>query len=386
METDASDPVKNMVIKNSGDNQLFYDYLNYVVKIQKEIEGMQPDLAQAKTKTDSTAIQKKMGDTGKQVTDYKEKFITDYPDNLLSKVFQTSKEPEVPDAPVLENGKKDSTFAFRYYKGHYFDNVDFSDNRLLLTPLFHSKIDTYVKKLTMQMPDSLFVTADYLVEKSKANSEIFKYVVWYITNQYETSNIMGMDAVFVHMVKKYYTKDQATWIDSTQLFKIQERAKILEPILLGKKVQNLTLEDTAGTFHSLYNIKAKYTVLLFWDPDCGHCQKAVPKMKLLYDKIKPLGVEVYGIDTETEMEKYKKFIREKGLNWISVSDPHLHNNFRYEFDISTTPQIFLLDDTKTIIAKKIDVHTLQEILNRKLNTTINVAPEDKKEDKEKDEH
>ena len=369
-ETDTIDMVKNMQVKGSQDNQFFYDYLRFVSGKQKEAEGMQSEFKTAKSKEDSTAIQARLANLGKSVTDYKTKFISENPDRLLAKVFKTSQEPEVPETPLLPNGAKDSTFAYRYYKSHYLENVDFHDARLLRTPLFHSKLDTYIKKLTLQMPDSINKEADMLVAKAKGNDEVFKYVVWYLTNTYETSNIMGMDAVFVHMVKNYYTKDQAAWVDSTNLYKIQERARVLEPILLGKKVKNLVLEDTTGSYRPLYNIKAKYTVLLFWDPDCGHCQKVVPVVKQMYEQVKSKGVEVYAICTEGEMEKWKKFIREKGLNWVNVADPKLQNNFRYEFDISSTPQLFLLDENKSILLKKIDVEVLSNELSKKLDFKI----------------
>jgi len=242
METDTADMVKNMVVKGSDDNQKFYNYLRFVMDKQKEAETLQASMHNAKTPKDSTdaltpkdstdALDK-LKDLGKVVTDFKLKYITDYPDFLLSKVFKTSQEPEVPEAPLLPNGMKDSTFAYRYYKAHYLDNVDFTDARILRTPLFHTKLDTYIKKLVMQVPDSINKEADMLVTKARPNPEVFKYVVWYLTNTYETSNIMGMDAVFVHMAKTYYTKDQATWVDSTTLYKIQERVKVLEPILIS---------------------------------------------------------------------------------------------------------------------------------------------------------
>ena len=370
METDTANMVKNIVVKVSDDNQKFYNYLRFVMDKQKEAETLQASMHNAKTPKDSTDALDKLKDLGKVVTDFKLKYITDYPDFLLSKVFKTSQEPEVPEAPLLPNGMKDSTFAYRYYKAHYLDNVDFTDARILRTPLFHTKLDTYIKKLVMQVPDSINKEADMLVTKARPNPEVFKYVVWYLTNTYETSNIMGMDAVFVHMAKTYYTKDQATWVDSTTLYKIQERVKVLEPILIGQKVKNLIMEDTTGTYKALYNIKTPYTILLFWDPDCGHCQKVVPEVKKLYDIVKGKGAEVYAICTETEMDKWRKFIREKHLDWINVADPKYQNNFRYEFDITSTPQIYLLDSNKEIVAKKIDVEILADILSKKLNMKI----------------
>lgn len=144
---------------------------------------------------------------------------------------------------------------------------------------------------------------------------------------------MGMDAVFVHLVEKYYMTNQAYWMDSTQLRKITERAMTMKPLLIGKRTWNLTLEDTNGVFHPLYDVKAKYTVLFFWDPDCGHCQKAIPKLVEVYDKYKSMGIEVYAACTETDVNKWKKMIRDKNLKWLNVADPNLHNNFRHSYKI-----------------------------------------------------
>lgn len=377
MECDPADVINSMTIKGSADNLLFYDYLKF---IQAQSKAVEPLKAERRTKSDAKEstdeVDKKIKAIDKAVIDYKLNYIKEHPNTLLGKVFQASQEPDVPETPLLANGQKDSTFAYRYYKEHYFDGFDFADDRLLRTPIYHNKISTYLKNLTIQIPDSITKTADYLIEKAKPNKETYKYMVWYITNTYETSNIMGMDAVFVYMAKKYYTKESAYWVDATSLFKIQDRAEVLEPILLGKKVKNLTLEDTSGTFHSLYNVNAQWTVLFFWDPDCGHCKKTVPVLQELYSKMKGKSVEVYAICTEVEMDKWRNFVKEHKLEWINVADPHLHNNFRHEFDISSTPQIFLLDKDKIIKAKKIDVETLDKILCKEFGMEPSIkAPE-----------
>ena len=85
-----------------------------------------------------------------------------------------------------------------------------------------------------------------------------------------------------------------------------------------------------------------------------------------YHNLKPIGLEVFAVCTEVEMLKWKKFIREKDLTWINVADPNLHNNFRHDFDISTTPQIFILDKDKKIIAKKLDVDQISEFIENRI--------------------
>lgn len=367
LETDTADFVKHMKIKNSPENSVFYEYLRFMGEKQKEAEPLRKVFTRLKDipeKKDSFAVVKeKLGNIDKEVKNYMKNVAETKSNMLLAKILKASPEPEVPEAPILPNGRPDSTFGYRYYKAHYLDNVDFSDDRLLRTPILHNKIDTYIKKLTVQIPDSINAAADYLVAKARANKEVFKYTVHYITNTYETSPIMGMDAVFVHMAEKYYNKENAYWVDDTQLYKIQTRARTLKPLLLGKKAPNLVMKDSAGVYHGLHDVKAKYTILIFWDPDCGHCQKSMPKLIDLYKKYKQKGVEVFAVCTEVEMDKWRKYIRENKLNWINVADPEFKTNFRAFYDINSTPQIYLLNEKKEIKAKKIDVEQLGDFID-----------------------
>ncbi|MFN8153115.1 MAG: DUF5106 domain-containing protein [Bacteroidia bacterium] len=362
--------IETMKVKGSSDNQLFYDYLKFIQACSQEVEPLKAERKakeDAKASTAETDLKIKAVD--EKVQNYKLDFMKTHPGLMLSAIFKASQDPEIPELPVKSDGKRDSAFAYYYYRDHYFDNIDLGDERLLRSPIYHSKLNNFVKNLLVQIPDSIIPWTDTLVAKASVNKETFKYMVWFLTNYYETSNIMGLDEVFVHMVKNYYTKEKAYWVDDATLYKIQDRANILEPILIGKKVKNLILQDSTGNYQALYSVNSPYTVLFFWDPDCGHCKKATPKVKAYYDKVKTKGVQIFAVCTEVEMEKWKNFIKEYKLDWINVADPKLQNNFRIEFDIKTTPQIFILDKDKKIIAKKIDEETLEKILDQKLSGT-----------------
>jgi peroxiredoxin len=367
LETDTADFVKNMKIKASEENKFFYDYQNFMMSKQKQIEPLRDQLKKVKNNKDSTKIiQDKMTVIDKDVKDYKLNFIKNNPKTFVSQLFKAMEEPEVPDAPILPNGKKDTTFAYHYYKTHFFDNMDFSDDRLLRTPVFHAKIKQYLDKLTPQLPDSIMISVDYIIDKARANPEVFKYLVNWITYNYESSQIMGMDAVFVHMVDKYYITKQANWVDSTQLYKVINRGQTLKPLLIGKKAPAINMQDSTGKYISLYDVKAKYTVIIFWDHGCGHCKKEVPKLSELYKtKLKAKGVEVYGVETEDKPDEWKKFIIENKLDWINVheTDAYKRAVTKKIYDIYSTPVIYLLDENKNIKAKRIDVDQLSNLVD-----------------------
>jgi thiol-disulfide isomerase/thioredoxin len=217
-----------------------------------------------------------------------------------------------------------------------------------------------------------------LVEKSRANKEVFQYVVSYVTSTYERSKIMGMDAVFVHMVEKYYITGECDWVKEKQLKKIIERANRISPNMIGKKPPNLVFKDTFNQNHSLYHLQAKYTLLFFYDPDCGHCKKETPKVKAVCDSLVSAGIDikVFAVNTEFDIEKWKEFIKKSDIgNWINVGDiqfdkegnPVATSNWREQYDIHSTPVIYLLNKDKEIIAKRINDKQIVKIIEREEN-------------------
>ena len=343
--------------------------------MQAQSENMMPLQEAHKRNTttnqDSAAIYKKqMSVMDSTVQDYKKNFISRYPKALFPKVLLMMQEVDVPEAPKLPNGQIDSTFGYRYYKAHYWDKVDLADDRLLRTPLFNDKFKRFFDNVVIQQPDTVFKEAVKMIDRTNGNKEMFKYLVVTITNRCETSDIMGMDAGFVHMVNKYYRTNQAYWVDTASLVRIIKRADDLTPIMLGKIAPPLNSYDSTLTRPiPLYGVKAKYTVVVFWDPGCGHCQKEMPKMvtahkKMLADK---MDVQVYSVCATSQVEEWKKYIRDnKHTSFINVVD---HDLSRRQYDVTSTPVFFILDENKKIIAKRLVSEQIEDFLKR--HSTLN---------------
>ena len=92
-----------------------------------------------------------------------------------------------------------------------------------------------------------------------------------------------------------------------------------------------------------------------------------------------IDVEVYspGIFDIDEMGKWTDFIKEHKIDWINVCDPYHKSNYRYEWDIQSTPQLYILDKDKVIIAKRIGVDNIEDFIKHEIdqkyipkNTTI----------------
>ena len=304
--TDKDDLVSSMRFQNSKENTAFYEYLKYITEKQKEVSPLKEKKSNAKSEEEKGKIQVAIAKVDDAVRAYKNTFNKKYPNVFFSKIIRATTDIEIPETPLDSAGKPKENFSFYYYKKHFWDNMDFSDQRMLRTPVFFNKMDQYLEKISPKHPDSIIVSADIMVEKSRANKEVFQYVVSYITSTYERSKIMGMDAVFVHMVEKYYINGECDWVKEKQLEKIIERANRISPNMIGKKPPNLVFKDPLDKYHSLYHLQAKYTLLFFYDPDCAHCKKEAPKVAAPKTEPKKEEPKKEASKTEPKKEESKK--------------------------------------------------------------------------------
>ena len=379
--TKTDDLVGAMTFKNSKENPVFYKYLNFITDMQKEVTPLRKQLETAEGEN-KKALQDKASEVDKKVKEFQSNFTENNSDKFFTKILKASTEPIIPESPLDSLGNPDKTFPYRFYKKHFLDKIDFSDERMLRTRVFYSKMDQYLDKLTAKHPDSINLSADVLVEHARANSDIFQYVVSYITSTYERSKIMGMDAVFVHMVENYYITKQCDWIDSTQLVKIADRAQKIAPNLIGRKASEFLdfygrpfMKDTSGVLHTLQEVNSEYTVLVFFGPTCGHCKKEIPKIKHDVDSLTSAGYDIktFAVATEFDKKEWKKFINNQKIgDWTNVADinhdeegnPVASSDWRDKYDIYSTPVIYLLDKDQKIIAKRITHTQIVEIISR----------------------
>jgi len=356
METDRNDLAGKMVITGSPENQLFYDYMKYNKARFAEIQALQNNFVVGKTSKDSIKLLRDQSEKiNKEIIRYKLEIVEKHPSSFVAFFINAMREPEIPEIPVLSNGRKDSTFAYRYIITHYWDGTDFTDDRLLRTPVFDNKLKKYFDKILYQNPDTIMKETDILIEKARPNPEMFKYLVWYATYHSENSEIMGFDRIFVHVVDTYYLTHQATWERPAVVESLIKKANRIRPLLIGQIAPNMIMLDTNNLPVSMYSVKSNFLILFFWDPDCGHCEKEIPQLKDFYDKEKDsLGLKIFTVCSDTSLVKWKSAIRKRNMDWINVNGPRtLTGDYHSQYDVNNTPVVYILNNRKEIIAKRI---------------------------------
>lgn len=365
--TDIEDPLYSLKFGSSEANSRFLEYQKFMREKQSRANELRQFKEQFNSMPDSVeAINGRLQEINDQIEENWDRLIRENRNTFLGHLLKALRNPEVPDFQVPEETENaDSVrwvMGYIYDRDHFLDNIEFSDERLLRTPVIQSKLDQYVNRILIQRPDSIIPPIHNLVDRSRVNDKFFQFVVVFLLNNFIQSQIMGMDAVYVDIAEKYYLSGEATWADSTFLANLEERVNKTKPNLIGKKGKELVMETSTGEWASLHEVNAKFTVLYFWEPNCGHCKQTSPLLYDIYKKYKDKGLEVFAVYTQDNSEEWHNYLDENGFDWINVYDPTQATFFRYYYDIYSTPVIYLLDEQKVIIAKRISVESLGKML------------------------
>ncbi len=372
IETDTANFVENMKIKGCKENVLFNEYQKKMAKIQKSRTELNKEYEAVKdNEKESKLVSDKLKELNDERVAYMDKIIEKNPETFFSKILKAMKDIEIPDPPKDENGViTDSTFQYKYFKSHYFDYIDFTENGLLRTPIYEGKLNYYFDRMVVPLVDSLLPEANAIIKRTYdgGDSLMFQFTASHLLHYFETSKVMGYDAVFVDIAEKWYLSGLATWADTTFLSKLTERVEKITPTKLGAIAYNLErMQGVDDKYYNLHSIQADYTVLVFYEPHCGHCKKEVPKLMDYYrDSLKAMNVKIFTVYTQYDKDEWIEFLDAKNLyedGWYNIWDgPYPHSRFRDFYDIYSTPVIYVLDKDKIIIGKRIGVDNIKSLL------------------------
>jgi peroxiredoxin len=369
METSTEDYVKNMKVTGDEDNRLFFENMIHNMERGKEAEPF------VKVLNDSTIAEENKKDARegfqnltKKVMTYQDEIIKKYPKTVTARILKANKPVEIPDAPTLPNGEKDPAYGYKYYKAHFFDNFDLADDALIRMPrpFYVEKLKEYLDKMVVPQQDSLIKEIDKLASIARKNQETYKYLVWMCMVKYQTPEIMGLDAVYVHLFDKYFgSKEMDFWINAKTKQNLKDHADQLRLSLIGMTAPNLKMQDANMQPRSMYDIKNKYTILFIFDPDCGHCREETPKLVNFYNAHRTkFDVEVYAVSADSSMKKMRDYIKEMKMPWITVNGPRSYvGSYQKLYDAAQTPSVYIIDNRKKIIAKKPPIEKLEDFLS-----------------------
>lgn len=233
----------------------------------------------------------------------------------------------------------------QYIIDHYFDDISFRDVRILNTRLLKNKLDDYFNNyMSKQSTDVILQKIDYLINQTTAgyrdipqdllDHNVRDYILWYLYSKY-----FDNDIIYTHLSDVYFSKLTINNLTENIRNEIVKRADILRKITIGRLAPTFTYIDDEGKQIDLAEIDGKNIVLFFYKPDCQKCIREKRILELVKKRLKNLTILHINISED---------------NYLNV-----RQDIAIQYDIKTTPTIYVLDKDKRIIAKNIKVEEIE---------------------------
>lgn len=130
---------------------------------------------------------------------------------------------------------------------------------------------------------------------------------------------------------------------------------------IGHAANDFPYTTPSGKVKRLYDLKAKFLLLYFNNPECEACKEmkaALAQSAIINQKLATGELKVLSIYADTDNEKWKSHLGEYPRQWLQgISDGTLYKSKVY--DLSAIPTMYLLDKDKKVLLK--DYFTTQSI-------------------------
>lgn len=123
---------------------------------------------------------------------------------------------------------------------------------------------------------------------------------------------------------------------------------------VGTKAADFTFADRRGRMHTLYGVKAPYTLLFFSNPGCEACMNIINVLKgepQISELIASGKLAVLNIYIDEDLEAWRSYMPIYPEEWYNGFDPDfvIRNDLLY--NVRAIPSLYLLDVDKIVLLK-----------------------------------
>ena len=340
---------QNTKIRTSPENDCLNRWFDHVSEYKQKINSNQElsklykpeDLFLEKLATEKQMVEKqlqKLTDTINQSSLFAGKYMQ----------FKLAQEEKL--AKVWESDEQ------RTIAKNYFTQIDFDAlyGSSMWFAIINSCIEAYVKEGAYYQTFGKDVVKNLKRIKNQQVYEDFLDATISVTEKFSWNT--DQDEIVDFIIKDNRIKKQTV--------KLQ---KIIEAhnLGIGKKAPTLLITNpfelnSKTTVLKTSELKSKYSLLFFYQSDCGHCKTAIEGLKNNYQDIVKKGIKIVSIAGDINQETFKTTATQfpwadahcdlQGMNGV---------NFR-NYGVVSTPTMYVIDNKGIIVSK---IATLEELLD-----------------------
>lgn len=252
----------------------------------------------------------------------------------------------------------------KIYRDHFFTDLDLNDKRIKLLPNIYSSLYNYVKLLPFTNENYKSSIDNLLRNQTCKSPNYLFYLKWVFQNlEYLSKN--NLNDSYNYVFNTYLNSEECMKKDEQFYQSIVLKLKQNEKLPLGSIVPDLALTNIEGkdiTFNSIFS-KHDYTMVIFFDPDCSHCQEKMPEIVKYFNENKfSKDIMVLGFLNTTNDTKWKKFVEDYQMqNWLNVKSKDNNDKYQENLGVFANPNYLLLNRKGEVVLKNYNTDEFKKI-------------------------
>lgn len=254
-----------------------------------------------------------------------------------------------PEIPVMMT---DPHQQAEYYASHYWDGYLLADTAWLHGPDTEQLYANFLGVLpALSAEEATGAMGNMLAHVAKDSAAYAAFCLLGEKYLYHPNSPMRNEDYYMVQLEHMLANPQLDEIDKIRPADRLKQARKNRP---GMKAADFTYMDAQGRCRKMSSIRAPYTFLFFFDPDCSNCAKAeavlagIPFLNELIEKGKVVVLAVY---SGSELDLWQKRLSHMPAGWKTVHDIDEEIILKQLYDLPAKPVYYLLDKDKRVILK-----------------------------------
>ncbi len=266
---------------------------------------------------------------------------------------------EVLQMPEIPSSLTSPTDRAAYLLEHFWDNMDFGDGKYARNEKFvEQNVVNFLSVMPHAPSDAQVNAIETLYEKSSVDSTSLQLVDDMIeTYLYGYDSPMYSEELFLNFVEARLASD---FFDADS----KVRDSMLRESILKNRIGTIATDfhfvTPSGTDATLLSTvaDADKTILIFYDPECEDCHRAIAAIK---ESPALSTINVIAVYDGGEADVWKDGLDDMPQGWIvGMTLESVEESGAYDFP--ATPTIFLLGENGVVLLKNTNVDKLKAVV------------------------
>jgi cytochrome c biogenesis protein CcmG/thiol:disulfide interchange protein DsbE len=109
---------------------------------------------------------------------------------------------------------------------------------------------------------------------------------------------------------------------------------------IGHKAPSFTVQDSEREI-SLSQFRGQIVILNFWASWCAPCIAETPSLVNMQSRLQTKGIIVVAISADKDEASYRRFIKNYGINFLTVRDPS--ERVQHMYGTIQLPETYIID-------------------------------------------